>query len=158
MKLYEINQAIESLVDIETGEILDFEAFQQLQMERSEKIENIALWIKNLNAESDAIKVEADKLLERKKAIDNKAERLKKYLFEILSGEKFSSSKVVVSYRKSSTVEIDDSFIDWAKDNHPEYLKFKEPEVDKIAVKQAINSGQVIVGARIVDKQNIQIK
>ena len=54
MKLYEIDQAILALVDPETGEILDYEAFSELKMKREEKIEGMALWHKNLTAEATA--------------------------------------------------------------------------------------------------------
>ena len=40
MNLYEIDKAILELVDEETGEIADWDAFEQLQMEREQKIEN----------------------------------------------------------------------------------------------------------------------
>ena len=80
MTIYEIDQSIASLVDPNTGEIGDYDMFCELQMEREAKVENMALWIKNLNAEADAIKAERDNLYEREKAARNKADRLKKYL------------------------------------------------------------------------------
>ena len=77
MTLYEIDQAIQGLVDPETGELMDYEAFAALQMDRDAKIENMALWYKDLMADAKAIKEEADTLNERRKALENKAERLK---------------------------------------------------------------------------------
>ena len=44
MNIYEIDNAMFSLIDEETGEIKDFEAFEELQMQKEEKIENAALW------------------------------------------------------------------------------------------------------------------
>ena len=44
--LYEINAAIMGCVDLETGEIIDVEQLQALQLEREQKIENVALWCK----------------------------------------------------------------------------------------------------------------
>lgn len=158
MKLYEIDREIESLVDPATGEILDFEAFSALQMERETKIENMALWSKNLTAEADAIKTEKNALAEREKTTRNKADSLKRYLSQLLSGEKFATPKVAVTFRKSSAVEIDDSFAEWAKANADHLLKFAEPTVDKTAVRDAIKSGAVLDGARLVESQNIQIK
>ena len=76
MSLYHIDQAILALVDPETGEIMDGEAFDQLQMERETKLENIALWIKNLKAENAAIRQEEKALAERRKAGENKVERI----------------------------------------------------------------------------------
>ena len=54
MNLYEIDAAITALVDPETGEISDFDAFDQLSMARDQKIENIALYYKNLVADAAA--------------------------------------------------------------------------------------------------------
>ena len=88
MTLYEIDQKIQSLVDPETGELLDYEAFSQLQMDREQKIENMALWVKDLAAGAKAIKEEEDNLKERRKAMENKVERLKTYLSIALDGEK----------------------------------------------------------------------
>ena len=47
MNIYEIDNAMFSLIDEETGEIKDFEAFEELQMQKEEKIEIAALWHKN---------------------------------------------------------------------------------------------------------------
>jgi hypothetical protein len=89
MTLYEIDQKLMELVDPETGELLDYEAFAAFQMEREEKIENMGLWVKELSAESAAIKQEIDNLTKRKTAADKKAESLKRYLSLILNGQKF---------------------------------------------------------------------
>ena len=56
MNIYEIDNAMFFLVDEETGEIKDYEAFEEMQMIPEEKIENTALWYKNLIAESKAIR------------------------------------------------------------------------------------------------------
>ena len=38
-----------------------------------------------------------------------------------------------------------------------EYLRFKVPEIDKTALKQALKQGTKIAGVSIVKNQNIQI-
>ena len=86
MKLYEIDSALEALVDPETGELLDYEQFSRLQMEREAKIENTALYVKNLEAEAKAIKEEEARLSERRKAMENKAKRLREYIGFALDG------------------------------------------------------------------------
>ena len=45
--LYQIEEAIMDCVDMETGEIIEIERLDQLQMEREVKIENIELIMKN---------------------------------------------------------------------------------------------------------------
>ena len=61
MTLYEIDQAILDCVDMETGEVIDSDRLDLLQMERETKLENVGLWIKDLRAEADAIKNEIQK-------------------------------------------------------------------------------------------------
>ncbi len=77
MTLYEIDKAITDLADPETGEITDFEALDNLQMARDQKIENIACYYKNLVSDAEAIKAEKEALAERQKVAENKAARLK---------------------------------------------------------------------------------
>ena len=161
MKLYEIDEAMEALVNQETGELLDFEAFNTLQMERTQKIENMALWVKDLLAEAKAIKAEIDILAERKKAAENKAARLKEYLQYILGGEKFKTSKCSVSYRKSTALNISDEeeLVYWLQSNYlDDCLKYKDPEVSKTAVANLIKAGNIIPYARIEEKEIVVIK
>ena len=63
--LYEINNAIMQCFDLETGELTDAESFDRLQMERDLKIENIALWYKNLVSDAAAYKAEKEAFAER---------------------------------------------------------------------------------------------
>lgn len=153
MKLYEINEKIASCVDVETGEIIDEQMLQELEVAFDEKVENIALWIKNLTAEAKAIKEEKDNLAARQRACENKAESLKNYLALALAGEKFKTPKVSISFRKSEAVQVDDvSKLD------DEYLKYAAPTVDKTKVKQALKAGVNLQGVQLVTNQNIQIK
>lgn len=157
MSIYEIEQAIMDLVNPETGEITDFEALDALSMAREDKIENIAMWIKNLNAEAKAIREEEKNLADRRKVSENKSESLRKYLDRILNGEKFSTAKVAISYRKSTAVEIADEEA-FAKSADATYLVQQPPKIDRTAIKDALKAGAVINGAELVERNNIQIK
>ena len=159
--LYQIENEILNCVDMETGEIIDFDRLAELQLERTAKIENLALWYKNLMSDMEAYKKEKNVFAEREKAAKNKAESIKKYLADVLSGQPMKTERVSVSFRKSEAVSIDDesAFIDYAqKHNHEDLLTFKAPEINKTAIKQAIKDGEEIPGAEIVVKSNIQIK
>lgn len=151
--LYEIDEEILNCVDMETGEIIDVERLGQLQLAREDKVEGIALWIKNLLSDADAIKSEEEKLAQRRKANENKAKNLKEYLSKFLNGQKFKTPKVSISYRKSESVEVTNiSKLD------DDYLKFAEPTVDKTKVKKALKAGTVLQGVSLVENQNIQIR
>lgn len=153
MNLYEIDNAIMNCVDMETGEIVDMEALEDLQMERDQKIENIGCWIKNLLADAKALKEEKDNLAARQKAAENKAASLKAYLSSYLNGEKFKTAKVSISYRKSDSVNIAEGAV-----IPEEYLKYSEPTPDKIGLKAALKAGEKIQGISLVTSNNIQIK
>ena len=153
MSLYEIDSAIMDCVDMETGEIIDMEALEDLQMERNQKIEGIGCWIKNLLADAKALKEEKDNLAARQKVAENKAASLKAYLSSYLNGEKFRTSKVAISYRKSDSVNIAEGAV-----IPEEYLKYSEPTPDKIGLKDALKSGEKIQGISLVTSNSIQIK
>lgn len=158
MSIYDIDAAIVSMIDTETGEVTDEEAFDALQMERDVKVENIGLLLKNTVAEAKAIKEEEQALAARRKTAENKVERLKNLLAYALHGEKFSTPKLKVSYRNSRVVNIDPQFIEWAEINADDLLTYSEPKVNKTAVRDAIDSGRDIKFAAIETKQNMQVK
>lgn len=160
--LYEIDQSMLLLVDPETGEISDFEAFESLQMERDEKIENVALWYFNLLSDAADYKAEEKRFEEKRKAAERKAEKLKHYLDMAQNGQKFKSVRVEITYRKSERIVFDDEeeFLQSAMRNPEmeEFITFQPPVLNKKAVKDRIKSGGEVVGAHLESFNNIQIK
>lgn len=159
MTLYEIDKALmdafDAAVDVETGEIINEDAyadFCQLDMDRSAKIENIGLWIKDLKADVEALKLEEHNLTDRRRVKENKVECLRRYLAYALDGQKFETAKLKVGYRKSQQVEVD---MDILPD---EYFRFRDPEPDKTKIKAALKAGTAIPGAELVERQNMIIK
>lgn len=160
MNLYEIDNAImnayEASVDPETGEINEeaYKALNELEMEKTNKIENILLWIKNLNAEAEALKAEKESFDARQKRAEKKAESLKKYVAGVLNGEKFSTDRVVVSWRPSESVSFDGDI----RSLPGICIRQKDPEVNKTELKKLLKAGEKIPGASLIKKMNMQIK
>ena len=162
MTLYEIDNAIrevlESAADPETGELVDealLEQYDKLIMDRDQKVENIGLYIKNLEADAAAIKAEAKNLTARAKAAENKAEHLRNYMQFCLNGQKFQSPRLSVSFRRSQKVEVDQNRLFEIPDD---YLRYKDPEVDKKRVSEALKAGEDIPGCTLVDSVSMIIK
>ena len=153
MKLYEIDQAIMDCIDMETGEIVNEELLNDLQMERDAKIENVALWIKELKAEAEALKAEKLAFAERQKVTENKMESLKKWLAYALNGEKFKTVRASVTFRTTDKVEVADIY---KLDEN--YVRYRDPEADKDAIKKAIKAGQEVAGATLVSSTSVIIK
>lgn len=151
--LYEINQSIMDCIDMETGEIIDIDQLHELQMDRTDKIRNIACYIKNLRSDAAAYDEEAKTFAARKKAAQGKADSLTAYLSSMLNGEKVKDKEYSISWRKSESVNItDDSLL-------PDtYLVPQPPKVDKAGIKAALKAGTAVTGAVLAEKNNIQIK
>jgi hypothetical protein len=141
-------------VDTETGEIVDPEALDALLMQRDEKLEAVALWIKNLQSDALAYKAEKEAFAARQKAAEDKVESLKRYLADALQGQKFSTAKCAVSFRKSEKVDILDASL-----VPQDFMKEKVTyEPDKTAIKAAIKAGQEISGCKLIESNNPTIK
>lgn len=158
MNLFEINEEIEKCFDEETGEIFDIESLEQLSMKRDEKIENIALLIKNLKADAEALKAEKLAFTKRQSVVENKVKGLQRYLQNALSGEKFQTSKVSISYRSSEQLELLDMDDFMKNDNAEQFLKFSDPTLDKNKIKDEMKKGVEFKGVTLTKCSNIQIK
>ena len=161
MTLYEIDEQIrncirideKSAVDTLTGEVIDLKQLDELAMERSQKIKNIALWYKNLVADAKALKAEETAFAIRRKTAENKAEQLKSYLANVLDGEKVKETEFAIGWRKSKAVTITD------EKKLPEiFLIAQPPKVDKTAIGKALKDGEDVPGAELIENMNIQIK
>lgn len=158
MTIYDIDSAIAALVDPETGELGDYEAFQRLQLDREAKIENLALLYKETRATAEAIKAEVDRLTQRRRVLEHNMRRMQEYLALVLDGEKFASPRCAVSYRRSEGTETDPEFIGWAREHRPELLMEQQPKIDTQQLKQELKDGLVCDHARLVERQNVQVR
>jgi len=144
MDLYTVNRKIKECIDSETGEVNEevFNELQCLYSTRDGLIEDFLVQIKNMRAIANQIKVEEDILKARRKALEDKVNNASEFIQQYLDGEKFITSKVEVSYRKSSRVELDaEEFVAWARDNNrDDLLNYKDPEPAKTAIKDYIKA------------------
>ena len=153
MNLYDIDNAILSCVDMETGEIVDAEKLDKLKMEKEQKIRNIACWVKELNAEAEALKKQKDSFAAREKAAKNKAESLKAYLSSYLGGKAAKGTEYQISFRASQATEITD------EEAIPSAFFIPQPDkLDKDGLLKALKGGAVIPGAQLIERKNIQVK
>ena len=155
MTLYEIDQALLDTVEEETGEIIDIEKLEALEMERDEKISDIACWVKELKAEAAAIKEEKQKLDKRQKVAEAKADQLSKYLATYLNGAVYKDARCAVSYRKSTAVKLDENII---LEHLPLDCIKVETKPSLSAIKDYLTKGVEIEGAHLVTNDKIQIK
>ena len=165
MTIYEIHamlqQAIDGQTDPETGELLPgmAEVLDLLEMERDAKIDNLAAAVKNLRAEADAVKAEADELTKRHRQLTRRADGLAEYIADYMQAAglpSFSSARNRLTFRTSTAVEIfDEAAVRAAGD---QYLRQREPDIDKTAIRDALKWGIDVPGAALTQRKNLQIK
>jgi hypothetical protein len=160
MNLYEITQEAQYLaVLLETEELTPEleEALIINQDQLQAKAVNYAKVIANYQAESDAIDQEIKRLKAMKDSREKKIELLKESVKKamLLSGiEKVESPLFKLSVRRSEAVEVD---LVEALPNA--FLNVKNVvTADKLAIKEAIKRGENVIGARLVENFNLQIK
>jgi hypothetical protein len=156
--------AAENGIDEEEAQEAWFTTLDCMEEDVEAKLENIALFVKNTEADVTAIKAERERLTAREKAKSNLVKRLKDYM--LMSMNKISRSKVetaraVVSVRNNAeSVRVADEhgFIKWAEEHKGELLKYKEPEISKTAVKAALKNGEDIPYCTLERTQSVIIK
>lgn len=130
-KLYELTSNLAQLLTaIEEGEIPEeavADTLEAVEGEFDAKCDDLVSFIKNMTVEAEAIKAEADKLVERYKAKINRIESMKSYLREQLfkvGKVKHESARHLVTFRRSAVLNVDtDNYLEWARINAPETIK-----------------------------------
>lgn len=179
MKLYELVNDFEQMFDgyddymeaaeaggipLEDAQEAWFTTLDCMEEDIEKKIEQTALYIKNIEAESDAIKAERDKLSLRKQRKDNLAKRLREYIISSMDKVdrvKIETPQLAISVRnnaESVNVVNEEKFIKWAGDNDTSYLRFKAPEISKTAIKKALQSGQEVPYCSLERTKSLLIK
>ena len=128
------------------------------------KVENVSLYIEELDSNEKLLAESIKRLQGRKKAIENRKERLKNYLLycmENMQVDKVETANVKVSLRKNAPsvlVYDEKAFVKNMKGVRDDLLKFSEPTIDKTALKTALKAGEEITGATLEVKKSIIIK
>jgi hypothetical protein len=125
------------------------------KQELAEKSVNYALVILNNQADSNAIDAEIKRLKALKDAIDSTTDKLKEAVSNAMLMHDLTevkSSLVKISFRKSKSVHITDE-----NELDASFFEYKRT-VNKTAIKKAIEGGELVVGAELIEKNNLQIK
>lgn len=161
MTLYEIGKEYLDLfeaiqVDPDTGEVLGGEQLAQARGRLEDKCEATACYIKGMEGDLAAIKQEIDRLSKRAKALSKKREAMCQYLgawVEATGLDKLETPRVVLSWRKTSSVAVDDLAA------LPPACKRQRVivEPDKAVIRQLLKLGDV-PGARLEESRSLQIR
>ena len=178
MKLYEIAndfailfEALESYSEEEdpaTREALEeawFNTLDGIEAGFEVKAESVAQYIKTLKASAAAVRAEEKALAARRKTMEKHAERLTAYLMGCMQAvrrNKIETPLCRISLRNNAeSVSIPDEIrlVEYLQAiDRDDLLRYKDPEIDRTAVKDFLQSGGMLEGAFLVRTQSLVIK
>lgn len=164
MNLYEISNeyqvVLEESFDPDTGEINSnaIEKLDDIKVSLEDKAISVASYIKNIEAEREAIEKAKKAMSDRESKLDKKSDYLTQYLQTNMERCGFSEIKspfFVIKLKKCpvSTDIVDESMIP------EEYKKMKEiVTIDRCKLKEEMLAGVVIPGASLKQKTRLEIR
>ena len=143
-----------------------FDTLEGIEEEFGDKAENILVYIKDLNAEIEQMKMEKSKLTARISAKEKQSERLVDYIKKCMDDigvKKLDGVRAACYLRNNAqSVEVtnDIEFINWAQDNdRDDLLKYELPSIKKTPLKAELQQGKKgIPGVRLVRTRSLIIK
>ena len=165
MKLYEVTQkfieAQDQAIDKETGEI-NMSLFEAARLPLEQKQRGCIIWLKKLHQELEAIQNQKRHILNDLQQAEQRKKRqidgYEKYLVNqlIMSGDRdleFDNGIHKAQVRSSTSTEIEDP-----SKLEPRFFSVVEQvKPDKKAIKEAISAGEIVAGARLVEKSRLHL-
>ena len=153
-------QDVQKLQDMDINDETFADTLESLSGDLEVKATNVALFIRNLEANANAIKEAEKTMYDRRNAVEGKIDRIRQYLLDnmLRTGiSKIESPYLCLSVRKNPpAVEV------LSQDLIPdEYFDIPEPPpptLNKNRLKEDLKAGVVIEGARLTSGSSLQIK
>jgi hypothetical protein len=162
MNLYQLTTEYESLMSEaqeyaaeHEGEIYpDLAAkIDALELTREQKIENSIRWYKSQKALTEMIGHEIDVLKKRAKVHESNCDFIKTYLAgNIPEGKKYEFPAGQIGWRRSTSTEITDATA--IQDGYCH----NERKIHVKEIGDALKNGEEVPGAKLVEKNNIQVR
>jgi hypothetical protein len=155
----EYRAAAMTLADMDLDAQTIADTLEGLSGDLEVKAQNVALMCRGMEANAEACKQWAKEAADRAKAIEARAARLRDYLqrcMEATGIQKIEGPGVALSFRKSTAVAIDEPALIPA-----EYMRTPEPPPaapDKASIAAALKAGKDVPGARLEQRQTLQIR
>lgn len=164
VSLYELaaehRQNLEKLADLDLPADVVADTLESLGGDLEEKTQNVVAFVRNLESTAEAIKDAEQKMAERRKAIENRAASLKRYVLDAMihNGiQKIECPLFRISIAKNPpSVEIYDERqvpVQYMTDPPP-----PPPQIDKKLIAQALKDGFDVPGARLAQGVRLAIR
>jgi hypothetical protein len=152
--------AAQHLADLDLDEQTIADTLEGLAGAVEVKATNVAMFVRNLESAADQIKQAETAMMQRRKAIENRAERVKAYL--------------KAQMERTGITKVDSAYLSIAIKNNPpavcidaesqipaQFMRTPPPPAqvpDKKAIAEAIKAGQEVAGAHLERGTRLDIK
>ena len=155
MKLYDIVNELQDFINMNEG-LEDEQAYKDtleaLQGELNDKVSQWGRCIRNLEAEQDAIKAEADRLAKRAQSLDKRVTHMKEALLMYMKAAGVTEAGDTIIKAKIRTASTAPLIVDIPPEEVPEEYRKTIIEVDKPAIKDAIKHGKEFTWAHMGER------
>ena len=153
-------QDLDKLNDLDLDEQTVSDTLESIQGDMQEKCTNVAAFIRNTESLAEQIKQAEQAMAARRKALDNRADRIRQYLLDnmLRTGiTNIESPWFKISLAKNPpAVIVDDEAT--LRFSHPEFVKVVTTEsLDKSGISAALKAGQIVEGARLASSDRVSI-
>lgn len=157
--IYELTGSIlelqEMLQDSDEQVILD--TLESLNLELEQKADGYAKIIKNIQSDIDGLKLEEQRLSNKRRVYEKNIDNLKRNLEQamlLVNKEKFKTDLFSFNIQKNPpSLKIDDD----AKFDESFYIP-QDPKLDTAKIKEMLKLGNEIAGARLEQSKTLRIK
>lgn len=163
MKLYELAESFQGIQHLLDTEGTDQEALSialsEIKTEIQAKVQNLAYIVRQMDVDTETIKAEEKRLVDRRRALENKTRWLKEYLKDEL--EKVGIDKVKTA---TMTITIQNNppsvQIVNAKEIPAKFLTVipEQYAPDKKAIATAIKDGEDVPGVELTQDKSLRIR
>lgn len=155
---------MELLYDDEVDQNKLIAMIEEVEETIEDKADNYAKIIKNIESDKDAILKEEERLKQRRTTIENNVKWLKQSLegaMRFCGKTKFKTALFSFNIQKnapSASIENPEEFILWAGNNREEFVRYKDPEINKSELLIALKDGEYIPGAELKRTESLRIR
>lgn len=157
MNLYELSQNYLAVQDMDLEPETLKDTLDSIEEAIEVKAENIAKWIRNLEADKKAFEEEEKRFKEKKQAADNRIKSLKLYLednMRLTGKTKFKAGffSFAIQNNPPSVEVFDEALI-------PKQFLIEQPvKIDRAGIKELLKAGEEVPGAELKQTEGLRIR
>lgn len=157
MNLYELSQNYLAVQDMDLEPETLKDTLDSIEEAIEVKAENIAKWIRNLEADKKAFEEEEKRFKEKKQAADNRIKSLKLYLednMRLTGKTKFKAGffSFAIQNNPPSVEVFDEALIP------KQFLIEQPPKIDRAGIKELLKAGEEVPGAELKQTKGLRIR